>query len=96
MGDKIMDIKEAVEMKQMLNSMWNDIKGTIIFIIIFLTLISNIIVRYSTMNRLDLIVTSFAASVFMVLSVIFYIFAFNKYAQIYKIIKEEEKENDGT
>jgi len=31
----------------------------------------------------------------MVLSVIMYVFAFNKFASLYKIIKEEEKENDG-
>ncbi|MCD6331150.1 MAG: hypothetical protein J7L80_02995 [Thermoplasmata archaeon] len=78
----------------MLNSMWNDIKGTIIFIIIFLALIGNIIVRYDTMDRLDLIVTSFAASVFMVLSIIFCISAFNKYAQLYKEMKKGEKEDD--
>ena len=80
----------------MLNSMWNDIKLTIAEIILSIMFIVAIAAGYNTASRLSLIIVSMSAATFMVLSVVFFIFAFNKFAQLYKIIKEEEKEDDGT
>ena len=79
----------------MLNNMWNDIKLAIAEIILSIMFIIAIIVEYNTANKLSLIIASMGAATFMVLSVIMYVFAFNKFASLYKIIKEEEKENDG-
>ena len=80
----------------MLNSMWNDIKLTIAEIMLSIMFIVAIAVGYNTASKLSLIILSMSTATFMVLSVVFFIFAFNKFTQLYKIIKEEEKENDGT
>jgi len=79
----------------MLNNMWNDIKLTIAEIILSIMFIVAIATGYNTASRLSLIILSMSTATFMVLSVVFFIFAFNKFSQLYKIIKEEEKENDG-
>lgn len=76
--------------------MWNDIKITIIDIMLSFMFIVAIAVGYNTVSRLSLIIVSMGAATFMVLSVVFFVFAFNKFVSLYKEMKEEEKENDGT
>jgi len=75
----------------MLNGMWNDIKLTIMEILLSIMFIVPIIVGYNSMNRITLILVSMSASVFMVLSIMSFVFAFNKFSQLYKEMKEDEK-----